>query len=185
VCAVLSQLLDRELFGWLDQGRPAATTERRFAATLVADRRCEAIGEQILRQAERQRQAGALMRWLDKAGYQDHPGPPTELPRGGYLVGPVGVEGINVLGERLVNAVIRPASGAGNGRLVVVKAVPRTAASSASGTTSAHAAQLRTNRVVTVLLIGVADRKFLHQVASAGLDWVWEHRLDDLSLVGL
>lgn len=183
VCRVLEKLLDHDLFPWLDQHRPAEEAEREVAALVVADRRCESIGEPILRQAERQRQAQALTSWLAEHGYTEHIGPLADLPPGSYCTRPVMVDGVTTLREGPADAIVRPA-GSRPSRPVMIKAVPR----SATGTGSAHLETLRLGPVGDVrvlLLIGVADDAFLRRASSAGLEWVWEHRLDDLVRVGL
>lgn len=183
VCAVIGRLLDHDLFGWLDQERSVDESERAFAAMVVADRRCEAVGEQVLRQAERQRQAHGLTEWLAAHGYREHAGRMSELPTGAYLAGPRAGDGSAPSSERGVDTVVRPRAGAAT-RAVVVRALPRPAPGSLTRA-SAEAALLAVDDVTVVLLIGVADPRFLRQCAAAGQDWVWEHRLDDLSLTGL
>jgi hypothetical protein len=187
VCAVLAQMLDRDLFDWLEQDRPAEDPERTFAATLIADRRCESVGESILRQAERERQARALARWLDARGYTEHVGSVSDLQAGGYRLGPVGLDAASTLGERTVDAVIRPRDPRGHTHQIVLRSVPRAVGSVGFSPVglSAAATGARSDETTVLLLVGVADQRFLRQGAAAGLDWIWEHRLDDLALVGL
>lgn len=52
VCAVLSKLLDRDIFPWLDAGKDPTDHERDRASTIVADRLCSAVANPIIRNAQ-------------------------------------------------------------------------------------------------------------------------------------
>src|SRR5439155_19813517 len=88
VCTVLSKLLDRDIFPWLDAAKDPTDHERDRASTIVADRLCSAVANPIVRNAQEQRQLALVGAWLDKRGYrkQSHPTgkPPTEMEAGTY-----------------------------------------------------------------------------------------------------
>jgi hypothetical protein len=75
VCRVLNQLLDRDIFPWLDAGKAPTEHERDRASTIVADRLCSAVANPIVRNAQEQRQLAMIGDFLDKRGYrkQAHP----------------------------------------------------------------------------------------------------------------
>lgn len=53
VCRVLTKLLDRDIFPWLDAGKDPTDHERDRASTIVADRLCSAVAKDIARSARR------------------------------------------------------------------------------------------------------------------------------------
>ncbi|MBY0311660.1 MAG: XamI family restriction endonuclease, partial [Phycisphaerales bacterium] len=88
VCRVLTKLLDRDIFPWLDAGKDPTDHERDRASTIVADRLCSAVANPIVRNAQEQRQLALVGAWLDARGYrkQSHPGgkPLAEMEAGTY-----------------------------------------------------------------------------------------------------
>ena len=88
LCRIISKLLDRDIFPWLDTGKAPAELERERAATIVADRLCSAVANPIIRNAQEQRQLKLVGDWLDARGYkkQSHPSgkPLTEMESSTY-----------------------------------------------------------------------------------------------------
>jgi len=75
VCRVLTKLLDRDIFPWLDNGKAPTDHERNRASTIVADRLCSAVANPIVRNAQEQRQLAMIGDFLDKRGYRKQPHP--------------------------------------------------------------------------------------------------------------
>ena len=88
LCRILSLLLDRDIFPWLDSRKDPTDHERDRAATIVADRLCSAVANPIVRNAQEQRQLAMIGDYLDKRGYrkQRHPAgnPLTEMEPATY-----------------------------------------------------------------------------------------------------
>lgn len=88
VCRVLTKLLDRDIFPWLDAAKNPTDHERDRAATIVADRLCSAVANPIVRNAQEQRQLETIADWLDKREYRRKPNPSgkplTEMEPGTY-----------------------------------------------------------------------------------------------------
>ncbi len=55
LCGILSRLLDRDIFPWLDNRTAPTDHERDRASTIVADRLCSAVANPIVRNAQEQR----------------------------------------------------------------------------------------------------------------------------------
>ncbi len=68
VCRVLTKLLDRGIFPWLDARHDPTDHERDRASTIVADRLCSAVANPIVRNAQEQRQLALVGDWLDQRG---------------------------------------------------------------------------------------------------------------------
>lgn len=88
LCRIISKLLDRDIFPWLDAGIAPTDHERDRASTIVADRLCSAVANPIVRNAQEQRQLKLVGDWLDARGYrkQGHPSEKrlTEMEAGTY-----------------------------------------------------------------------------------------------------
>ncbi|MDZ7905919.1 MAG: XamI family restriction endonuclease [Cypionkella sp.] len=71
ICDVLTELLDRDLFPWIDASSNPTPEATSRAAMVVADRLCGAATDPILRNAQERRQLEAMSRWLKKRGYRE------------------------------------------------------------------------------------------------------------------
>ena len=88
LCRIISKMLDRDIFPWLDALNEPSGQERERASTIVADRLCSAVANPIIRNAQEQRHLKLVGDWLDARGYkkQSHPGanPLTEMEAATY-----------------------------------------------------------------------------------------------------
>ena len=97
LCRIISKLLDRDIFPWLEAAKAPTDHERDRASTIVADRLCSAVANPIVRNAQEQRQLTLVGDWLNARGYrkQGHPigKPLAEMEAGTYafrMILPVG-----------------------------------------------------------------------------------------------
>jgi len=51
LCRIIARLLDGDIFPWLETGHEPTELERTHAATIVADRLCRAVADDIVREA--------------------------------------------------------------------------------------------------------------------------------------
>lgn len=88
LCRILSRLLDRDIFPWLDNRTAPTDHERDRASTIVADRLCSAVANPIVRNAQEQRQLALIGDHLDGRGYRKQAHPPgkplTQMEPGTY-----------------------------------------------------------------------------------------------------
>lgn len=88
LCGILTRLLDRDIFPWLDSGKAPTDHERDRASTIVADRLCSVVANPIVRNAQERRQLALIGEYLDRLGYRKtaHPGgkPLTDMEAGTY-----------------------------------------------------------------------------------------------------
>ncbi|MBP7963830.1 MAG: XamI family restriction endonuclease [Caldilineaceae bacterium] len=196
---VISRLVDPDIFPWVNSGVSATPDERYRAATVVADRLCGAISDPIIRNAQEQRQLFALQQWLEIRGY-------VLIPAGGGLIFDEMIPGtfafrlnIPIRQEKRnrdvnipIDTVIMPKdSQAGDFPLLVE-------AKSAGDFTNTNKRRKEEATKVTQLrhtygqqvrfilfLCGYFDSGYLGYEAAEGIDWVWEHRIDDLAELGV
>ena len=195
--AIIARMADGDIFPWLESGREGTAAEVHRAATIVADRLTNADANPIIRNAQEKRQLAAIGAWLERRGYKR----PSEGVK--YDAMQPGTYGFRL------NVPVTPGGGAATVNIPVDAAVmPLSArrgalplmieAKSAGDFTNTNKRrkeeaqkinQLRHthgNAVRFVLfLCGYFDSGYLGYEAAEGIDWVWEHRIDDLAMFGI
>jgi hypothetical protein len=195
ICSIVSQMLDVDIFPWLAAKERPSKQERHRASTIVADRLCGAVSDPIVRNAQEKRQLALIAAYLKKKGYVQKPHPAgkllNEMEPGTFAFRMNVVVGT----DRKVSIPID---------VVVQSKKPRPAllpvlieAKSAGDFTNVNKRrkeeatkmhQLKTTygpHVEYILfLCGYFDSGYLGYEAAEGIDWIWEHRIDDLEQLG-
>ncbi|MGF0304616.1 XamI family restriction endonuclease [Rhodococcus rhodochrous] len=78
ICVVIDELLDTDLFDWLGTDRAPDPQQRELAAVVVSDRRCGAVADPIVRNAQETRQLLIIEGWLTARGYEKRSHPSSE-----------------------------------------------------------------------------------------------------------
>lgn len=196
VCRVLTKLLDRDIFPWLDAGKEPTDHERDRASTIVADRLCSAVANPIVRNAQEQRQLALVGAWLDKRGYrkQSHPTgkPLAEMEAGTYSFRMNLAVGKAVKVNIPIDVVIQPKKLRKDRLPVLIEAksagdFTNTNKRRKEEATKVHQLQATFGKDVcfVLFLCGYFGSDYLGYEAAEGIDWVWEHRIDDLAKLGL
>ena len=200
IAKIIEKMADPDIFVWLGRKQPPSETEVHRAATIVADRLCGAVANPIIRNAQEKRQLAAIKSWLEARGYKQLPGGDDgihfeAMPLGTFSFRtnvPVKLEG----GARTVNipidAVIMPKRARFGDFPVFFEAKSAgdfTNTNKRRKEEAVKMAQLRStygNKVqFNLFLCGYFDSGYPGYEAAEGIDWVWEHRIDDLALFGL
>lgn len=199
VAEIIERLADPDIFVWLGRADAMKEEELHRAATIVADRLCGAVANPIIRNAQEKRQLAAIKAWLELRGY-------TQLTGGAGLKFdamepgtfsfrlnvPVKLEGGVQQVNIPVDAVIMPQT-AKTGDLPIFfeakSAGDFTNTNKRRKEEAVKMSQLRANYGPSVrfnlFLCGYFDGGYLGYEATEGIDWVWEHRIDDLALFGI
>lgn len=195
---VIEKMADPDIFVWLGRTEPATETEIHRAATIVADRLCGAVANPIIRNAQEKRQLAAIAAWLEARDYRqieageravfDEMRPGTFSFRLNVPVQLEGGQSVNIP----VDVVIIP-KGAKQGELPMLieakSAGDFTNVNKRRKEEAVKMAQLRStygNGVrFNLFLCGYFDSGYLGYEAAEGIDWVWEHRINDLAGFGL
>ncbi len=196
LCRILSRLLDRDIFPWLDNRQAPTDHERERAATIVADRLCSAVANPIVRNAQEQRQLALIGDFLDKRGYrrQSHPAdkPLTEMEAGTYTFRMNLAVGKTLKVNIPVDVVIQPKRLRKERLPILIEAksagdFTNTNKRRKEEATKIHQLHATYGSAVAFVLFlcGYFGSDYLGYEAAEGLDWVWEHRIDDLALLGL
>jgi hypothetical protein len=190
------RLLDRDLFPWLAESREPRRQEPGRAATIVADRLCGANADPIVRNAQEKRQLNKIKRWLNTRGYKDVTSrkPFSDMSAGDFALR-LNVQGLKEDGKVVnipADVAIMPVQGKSGDLPLVVEAKSAgdfTNTNKRRKEEAAKVGQLRRkhgDRIRYVLfLCGYFDSGYLGYEAAEGIDWVWEHRVDDLARFNL
>ena len=196
---IIEKMADPDIFVWLGRSKPAEKVEIHRAATIAADRLCGSVANPIIRNAQEKRQLEAIKSWLQLRGYRYLPsGDATKfdaMPGGTFsfrMNVPVELEG----GVKRVNipidALIMPKSRGKGDFPIFIEAKSAgdfTNVNKRRKEEAVKMAQLRKTYGEKVqfnlFLCGYFDSGYLGYEAAEGIDWVWEHRMDDLELLGI
>ena len=196
LCRIISKLLYRDIFPWLDAAIDPTDHERNRASTIVADRLCSAVANPIVRNAQEQRQLKLMGDWLDARGYrkQGHPSGKllTEMEAGTYTFRMNLQVGKTLKVNIPVDVVVQPKTRRKDGLPILIEAksagdFTNTNKRRKEEATKIHQLQLAYGKKVTFVLFlcGYFGSDYLGYEAAEGIDWVWEHRIDDLVKLGL
>jgi type II restriction enzyme len=195
-CRILSRLLDRDIFPWLDDRKAPTDHERDRASTIVADRLCSAVANPIVRNAQEQRQLALIGDYLDKHGYRKQAHPPgkplTEMEAGTYTFRMNLAVGKALKVNIPVDVVIQPKRLRRDRLPILIEAksagdFTNTNKRRKEEATKIHQLQATYGGTVAFVLFlcGYFGSDYLGYEAAEGIDWVWEHRIDDLAKLGL
>ena len=196
ICGILAKLLDRDIFPWLAAGADPTDHERDRSATVVADRLCSAVANPIVRNAQEQRQLALIGAFLDDRGYRKLPHPAgkplQEMGAGTYAfrmnLSAGGARTIKIP----VDVVIQPKKPSKDRLPVLIEAKSAGDYTNTNKRRKEEATKMSQLKEAygkdvqyVLFLCGYFGPDYLGYEAAEGLDWVWEHRIDDLLYLGL
>ncbi len=195
MCRVLIKLLDRDIFPWLDANKDPTEHERDRASTIIADRLCSAVANPIVRNAQEQRQLELIGDWLKARGYRKTPlvgKALTEMEPGTYTFRMNLRVGKSLKVNIPVDVVIQPKKLRKDRLPVLIEAKSAGDFTNTNKRRKEEAIKIHQLRAAhgrsisfILFLCGYFGSDYLGYEAAEGLDWVWEHRIDDLSKLGL
>jgi hypothetical protein len=181
----IMKLADQDIFTWLKPKRTPSADDIHRAATIVADRLCGAVADPIIRNAQEQRQLAAIKDWLLGRGYRYVES--RHLKLDGLSTGTFSFR-FNVP----IDTIIMPQRAKQGDLPVLIEAKSAgdfTNTNKRRKEEATKVTQLRAtygDKVKFILfLCGYFDSGYLGYEAAEGIDWVWEHRIDDLKQLGL
>ncbi len=199
IAAIIGRMADPDIFVWLDKKTAPTMTEVHRAATIVADRLCGAVANPIIRNAQEKRQLAAIKSWLETREYtQLTSGEGTRfdaMPAGTFsfrMNVPVkledGVRNVNIP----IDAVIMPKKAEADQLPIFIEAKSAGDFTNTNKRRKEEAVKIAQLRATygehvqfNLFLCGYFDSGYLGYEAAEGIDWVWEHRINDLSQFGI
>jgi hypothetical protein len=186
MCAFIAPLLDPGLFPWLAEQRSPTRDERDKALLVLGERLAKAIYDPTLRNAQEARQKVEMRDFLESHGFKESSATAFQLASGTFGFGR-NVPVIRADGERQnlpVDCVVAPRKDGLPLACVELKSAGdfTNVNKRRKEESDKHEALRRTHgsKVVFLLqLFGYFDRGYLGFESAAGIDWAWDHRLDD------
>ena len=197
--ATIEKMADPDIFVWLERGDDPSELELYRAATIVADRLCGAVANPIIRNAQEQRQLAVIGEWLTALHYENLPaGEGTkynEMRPGTYafrLNVPVEQEETGKTANIPVDAVVMPKEAKAGELPLLIEAKSAGDFTNVNKRRKEEATKMNQLRRTygqdvryILFLCGYFDGGYLGYEAAEGIDWVWEHRIEDLGAFGL
>lgn len=198
---LIQRMADPDILVWLERRDTPSEQELYRASTIIADRLCGSVANPIIRNAQEKRQLERIQSWLESHGYKHLP--PSSgikfdvMPPGTFsfrLNVPVLQEGT---GKKVINipidAVIMSKTAKRGDLPLLVEAksagdftnVNKRRKEEATKMTQLRRTYDKKNVRFVLFLCGYFDSGYLGYEAAEGIDWVWEHRIDDLAEFGL
>ena len=196
ICDIIHKLLDHELLPWLRDGTMISDPEKMRAATIIADRLCGAVADPIIRNAQEHRQLSLIEKYLTSWGYTKgahySSRAITEMEPGTFSFR----VNVSVGHEKRVNipidVVIQPRRPQPNKFPILIEAKSAGDFTNTNKRRKEEATKIRQLRAIygpdvqlVLFLCGYFDSGYLGYEAAEGLDWVWEHRIEDLLQLGI
>ncbi len=195
ITTVIVHMIDRDIFAWFNGDEQPTTEAVRRASTVVADRLCGMLTDPLIRNAQEKRQLQRITQWLEARGYSQ-----SEVRNLRQMLPGTFAHRVNVAamqeGSIVVNipidTVIMPLSAIAGDLPLLVEAKSAGDFTNTNKRRKEEATKMRQLRnafgeqVRFILLLGgYFDSGYLGYEAAEGIDWVWEHRMDDLAEFGL
>ncbi len=200
------KLIDPDIFIWLRRETGPTNDEVHRAATIVADRMCGAQSDPIIRNAQEKRQLKMIGEWLGERGYKHVPLGASitleTLPPGSFsfhLNVPIiqrtdsGGSVFNESGQPKqvnipVDVAIRTHGSDGTDLPLMIECKSAGDFTNTNKRRKEEATKINQLRGTygngirfVLFLCGYFDSGYLGYEAAEGIDWVWEHRIDDLA----
>jgi len=197
VVRVISKLLDPDIFVWIPERRAPTAEERHRASTIVADRLTGAVANPIIRNAQEKRQLRVMEAYLIRKGYAKKSHPPN-VPLDRMTPGTFTFHYPVVTGNEThkvnvsVDALIQPHVSRANRLPVMVEAKSAGDFTNTNKRRKEEAKKIGQLKATygdgicyVVFLCGYFDSGYLGYEAADGIDWVWEHRIEDFEQLGI
>jgi hypothetical protein len=196
---IILKMADKDIFPWLEGKKPPKSEDVVRAATIVADRLCGAISDPIIRNAQERRQLAVIKKWLESKGYNEIKAGERlrfdEIPVGTFafrLNVPVDLDGKGKKVNIPIDTIIMPKTAARRTLPVLIEAKSAGDFTNTNKRRKEEAMKISQLRKTygkklsfNLFLCGYFDSGYLGYEAAEGIDWIWEHRIDDLAKFGL
>lgn len=196
VGAIIQRLADPDIFVWLGRATPPTDIEVQRAASIVADRLCGSQANPIIRNAQEHRQLALIGKWLADRGYTKvSESTKYNAMAAGTFAFHVNVPVKSEKGDKTYNVSIDVAVKRKNSGIKDLPVLIE--AKSAGDFTNTNKRRKEEAKKIAQLvetlgevdyilfLCGYFDAGYLGYEAQDGIDWVWEHRPDDLALFNI
>lgn len=198
IAYILNKMADPDIFVWLPEKRKPTEREIQRSATVVADRLCGAVADPIIRNAQEKRQLAAITKFLRDRGYMEASTGTkyNEMEAGTFsfhtnvpvFVAERAENKINIP----VDVVVLPKSARAGDFPILIEAKSAGDFTNVNKRRKEEAAKMQQLRNTyghkvsySLFLCGYFNSGYLGYEAAEGIDWIWEHRINDLEQLGI
>ena len=195
---IIEKMVDPDIFVWKTQGGTGTKEEVYRASIIVADRLCSTIADPIIRNAQEQRQLAAMKEWFEARDYRElETGEAKDwlsMPNGTFSFRynvPVEHGGQGRQVNIPVDAIIMRKNAKQGDYPALFEAKSAGDFTNTNKRRKEEALKIQQLRhtygeevTFDLFLCGYFDSGYLGYEAAEGIDWVWEHRIDDLEQFG-
>jgi hypothetical protein len=198
ILKIFRRIVDKDIITWLGRKRRPSKTEIDRASSIIADRLCGSMSDPIIRNAQERRQLASTKKWLEAREYkfiQSGTGLTYDSMKPGtfafHLIVPIKQTGGTLINIP-IDIVVKPRNAKSNDLPIMIEAKSAgdfTNVNKRRKEEATKMAQLRQTYgkhiQYILLLCGYFDSGYLGYEAAEGIDWIWEHRLNDLRKFGI
>jgi XamI restriction endonuclease len=194
---IIERMADPDIFVWKQRSDNSTKDEVHRASIIVADRLCCAVANPIIRNAQEKRQLAAIKSWLEARDYRElvlgEAKDFMAMPAGTFSFRfnvPITMDGGKKVNIPVDAVIMRKNAQPGDfpALFEAKSAGDFTNTNKQRKEEAVKIQQLRKtygNRIAfDLFLCGYFDSGYLGYEAAEGIDWVWEHRIDDLAQFG-
>jgi hypothetical protein len=195
---IINRLLDKEIMPWLEDKRYPHEMDRLLATHVIGDRVCGSLSDPIIRKEQERRQLKSISDYLEQKGYTFVESKDIDdfmmMEAGTYSYH------LNVPAKRRdgkdvnmpIDVVIKRKDAKADELPVLIECKSAGDFTNTNKRRKEEATKIEQlefkygNKVEFILfLCGYFDSAYLGYEAGEGIDWIWEHRIEDFSKAGI
>lgn len=198
ITKTILKIIDRQLFPWLSEKRNPSAEEINQAMLIVADRLCGSQSDPIIRNAQEIRQLNAIKVYLESRGYADVTGKKkfdTMEPGTFMFRSNVPGELPDSTGQKVnmpIDVLIKRKCDSGKDLPWMVECKSAGDFANVNKRRKEEATKIQQLKLLhgdnvhfLLFLCGYFDASYLGYEAAEGIDWIWEHRIEDFAKCGI
>lgn len=191
ICATVTEMIDIDIFPWLKTGSNPTEEEKYRASTIVADRLSGSVANPLIRNEQEKRQLRKIQEFLLDLGYEkSNKKYFTDLEPGTFTF-TMNVPGKSPAGKRVnipVDVLIKRKTAYVNDLPILIECksagdfanTNKRRKEESNKLSNLKRAYGEDDVEYLLFLCGYFDTPYLGYEAAEGIDWIWEHRMEDL-----
>ncbi len=199
ITRIIRKLTDKELMPWIHEFREADDDEIEIARCVIADRLCASMADPAIRKAQEERQFKVIAEYLEGIGYTEialqDVSQAEDMPSGTYAfhVNVPVTEGNGKSIKMPIDVAVKRTEDRIGDMPILIECKSAGDFANTNKRRKEEAQKINQLRKTygadeinfILFLGGYFDAGYLGYEAAEGIDWVWEHRVSDLSKAGL
>lgn len=199
IIEIVSRLLDKQLMPWLDTNLRPTSGQIQIAKIVLADRLCASFANPIIRNEQERRQLKRIRNYLRGKGYRYLKSVDDfrMMERGSFSFHvDVPVRKKSKIVHMPIDAVIMPKNSKKGdfpfliecksaGDYANVNKRRKEESEKMRSLIGTYGRMIKDKRLFKLFLCGYFNNAYLSFEAESGIDWVWEHRIEDFEKAGI